>query len=163
MTMTTRTLNSWEANYLIGLLEAQEQNLFTSELITKLRCAQEMAVTFYDGELTPPAGFSSRRSDPETSKKAGNSVAFRAGSQKHSLLQQYLAASDGLTDEEAGIASGLAFRNKCCYWKRCSELRQAGLIAVTGETRLSSAEENQQVCVITDKGRSLFLKTFANA
>ena len=97
----------------------------------------------------------SRSTDPETSKTATASLTVRAGSQRHRLLQTYAAALSGLTDEEAGNASGLAQLPKCCYWKRCSELRQAGYIAPTGDTRLSSAEERQQVCRITDTGRQL--------
>jgi hypothetical protein len=58
-----------------------------------------------------------------------------------------------MTDEEAGLASGLALKPKCCYWKRCSELRAMGLIIPTGETRLSSAGSAMQVCEITQEGK----------
>lgn len=153
--MTTSTLNSWEANYLAELLEAQEQTLFTAELLVKLRCAESMARHYYDGTMTAPANMNARNSDPKTSKAAGASVVMRAGSQKHTLLCVYFLALNGLTDEEAGQTSGLAYKNKCCYWKRCSELRQAGLIAPTGETRLSSASEHQQVCAITEAGKRI--------
>lgn len=67
------------------------------------------------------------------------------------LLAEY-AHRDGLTDEEAGLFSGLAQRPKCCYWKRCSELRASGFIVPTGETRISSAGSAMQVCAITPEG-----------
>jgi len=68
-------------------------------------------------------------------------------------LSRYAVAD--MTDEEAGHASGLALLPKCCYWKRCSELRQAGYIATTGEVRPSSANVDQQVCSITEAGRDV--------
>jgi hypothetical protein len=67
------------------------------------------------------------------------------------LLSLYEYAD--LTDEQAGNLSGLAQRPKCCYWKRCSELRAKGYIVATGETRISSAGSAMQVCAITAEGR----------
>jgi hypothetical protein len=100
-----------------------------------------------------------RATDPKTSKLASQSVAFRSGSQKAKLLAVYAEASDeGLTDEQAGVSSGLAKMPKCCYWKRCSELRQAGLIEVNGKMRRSSVGEQQQVCIITSAGLELLNK-----
>ena len=100
-----------------------------------------------------------RRSDPETPKSAGKSAKIRAGTQRHALLLAYLIESEleefptrGLTDEEAGNISRLSLKPKCCYWKRCSELREMGLIAPNGEQRHSSANEKQMVCIITSKG-----------
>jgi hypothetical protein len=93
-----------------------------------------------------------RNTDPETSVKGAQDVKPRRGSQAMLLLAEY-AHRDGLTDEEAGLFSGLLSRPKCCYWKRCSELRSKGLIIPTGETRLSSAGSAMQVCAITAEGR----------
>ena len=92
-----------------------------------------------------------RNTDPETSVKGAQDVKPRRGSQAMLLLAEY-AHRDGLTDEEAGLFSGLLSRPKCCYWKRCSELRAKGLIIPTGETRLSSAGSAMQVCAITAEG-----------
>lgn len=92
-----------------------------------------------------------RSADPITSVKAGGDVKPRRTSQAMLLLAEYLYG--GLTDEEAGMASGLALKPKCCYWKRCSELRAEGFIIPTGETRLSSAGSAMQVCEITEEGR----------
>ena len=106
-------------------------------------------------ELQP--GSQARASDPSTSRKAAQNATVRAGSQRHTLLQQY-AHSEGLTDEQAGRMAGL-LRPGVCYWKRCSELRQAGYIKPTGETRVSLAGVVQQVCAITEAG----LDALANA
>ena len=94
-----------------------------------------------------------RSGDGHTSRSPLPSLAVRAGSQRHTLLRHYGAAPYGLTDEQAGQVSGLAELPRCCYWKRCSELRQAGYIASTGITRASTAGEAQQVCAITEAGR----------
>jgi hypothetical protein len=91
-----------------------------------------------------------RSADPITSVLGGGNVKPRRTSQAMLLLAEYLQG--GMTDEEAGMASGLALKPKCCYWKRCSELRAMGLIIPTGETRLSSAGSAMQVCEITEEG-----------
>jgi hypothetical protein len=92
-----------------------------------------------------------RRDDSATSGGGAKAMTVRAGSQRAKLLTAYYMYDD-LTDEEAGKASGLSAMPKCCYWKRCSELRQAGYIATTGDTRVSTAGVDQQVCAITDEG-----------
>jgi hypothetical protein len=91
-----------------------------------------------------------RSADPITSVLGAGEVKPRRRSQAMLLLAEYLQR--GMTDEEAGMASGLALKPKCCYWKRCSELRAMGLIIPTGETRLSSAGSAMQVCEITQEG-----------
>lgn len=94
-----------------------------------------------------------RRKDGATSGAGAKAMTVRAGSQRAKLLAQY--GQDSMTDEEAGHASGLALLPKCCYWKRCSELRQAGYIATTGVMRISSAGVEQHVCAITQAGHDL--------
>lgn len=91
-----------------------------------------------------------RRNNGATSGAGAKAITVRAGTQRAQLLKMYLNYE--LTDEEAGRMSGLADMPNCCYWKRCSELRQAGYIEPTGETRLSSAGVPQQVCRITAEG-----------
>lgn len=93
-----------------------------------------------------------RDTDPDTSRAGTRTLGVRAGSQRHTLLAVYAGTLFGFTDEEAGTTSGLARLPRCCYWKRCSELRQAGYIEPTGDTRLSTAGEAQQVCRITEAG-----------
>jgi hypothetical protein len=94
-----------------------------------------------------------RTDNGATSKAGAKSLRVRAGSQRALLLSRYEV--DSMTDEEAGHASGLAMLPKCCYWKRCSELRQAGYIATTGVMRRSSAGVDQHVCAITEAGHDL--------
>lgn len=97
-----------------------------------------------------------RANDGATSTGGAKAMTVRAGSQRAKLLAVYYSDMY-LTDEEAGKISGLLALPKCCYWKRCSELRQAGYIRPTGKTRVSSAGVEQQVCEITDDGtRVLF-------
>lgn len=82
-----------------------------------------------------------RRTDPETSKAAARSVDGSA--MREALAEAYRAAgADGLTDEEAGIRTGLEGA-----WKRCSELRRDNLIAPTGRTRIGSSGRAARVCI----------------
>lgn len=99
-----------------------------------------------------------RRTDPVTSLKSArdNKSKVSWGSQRHKILVCY-SMNSNLTDEEAGKESGLIANRSCCYWKRCSELRQMGLIAATGDTRFSDAGKEQSVSEITAKGLSLLL------
>lgn len=105
--------------------------------------------------------FDFRTDDPWTSRQGAEDVAIRKGSQQAILLRTYAAQShwDGLTDEEAGERSGLARLPRCCYWKRCSELRRMGLIEDAGTSRPSSAGSPQRVFRISmfgmDKARGL--------
>jgi hypothetical protein len=94
-----------------------------------------------------------RMTDPATSRKAAENIKVRSGSQRHTLLVAY-GDHGSLTDEEAGEITGLR-RPGVCYWKRCSELRAAGYIEPTGQTRLSSVGEAQMVCRLTDLGRGV--------
>lgn len=88
-----------------------------------------------------------RDSDPITSHEGSDHIAPKRGTLRATLLDVYRAYPDGLTDEEAceraGIENG---------WKRCSELRNLGLIAPMG-TRLSSAGVKVRVCAITEFAR----------
>ena len=99
-----------------------------------------------------------RTTDPATSQRAAKRAALRAGSQCTLLLRQYAKAGDvGLAAWEAGDMSGLSSRQGCCYWRRCTDLRDMGFIADTDETRLSPAGERQGVRVITAAGWSALM------
>lgn len=90
-----------------------------------------------NGTLFDPDYRSGRTRNPDwiTSEMGAKSVAYRAGSQKRRLLDAYEAAYPAwLTDDEAAVAAGLPLTS--CYWKRCGELRQDGVIE-TGEARVS--------------------------
>jgi len=94
-----------------------------------------------------------RTTDPATSHKAARAVVIRAGSQRARLLVAYADAGDyGLTNDGAGVVTGLAEQPGCCYWKRCGELLAGGFIRATEDTRPSRAGEAQRVCVITRAG-----------
>jgi hypothetical protein len=97
-----------------------------------------------------------RSTDPATSRQGAQDVLPRRDSQQGQLLRVYGENRIyGLTDEQAGNLSGLAQKPKCCYWKRCSELRQKGLIEDTGNEALSSAGSSMMVCRLTAKGAEL--------
>jgi hypothetical protein len=97
-----------------------------------------------------------RSTDPVTSKQGAKDVLPRRDSQQGQLLRMYaLYPINGLTDEQAGEFSGLARKPKCCYWKRCSELRQKGLIEDTGNVAMSSAGSPMMICRLTVKGAEL--------
>lgn len=89
-----------------------------------------------------------RRRDYPTSNAGASDVSYRAGSQKARLLAAYQdAGSVGLTDEEACTAARISLLS--CYWKRCNELRQAGVITATGEQRRGRAGVERMVCRIS--------------
>ena len=97
-----------------------------------------------------------RSTDPATSRKGAQDVLPRRDSQQGQLLRVYgTHRINGLTDEQAGELSGLAQKPKCCYWKRCSELRQKGLIEDTGNEAMSSAGSPMMICRLTAKGAQL--------
>lgn len=116
-----------------------------------------------------------RTGDHATSVAGAHAVAFRAGSQSHRLLAGYEAAGNtkhiggddyGFTDEEAAEWAGLL---RSCYWKRCGELRQDGLIEVIPQpspdgvlTRIGSAGSPRIVCRITDEGRARLARLSAS-
>jgi hypothetical protein len=118
---------------------------------------------------TEPRPGRARGSDPQTSHNAGRSVARRAGSQQHRLLavyadaardltRGYVGSAGGLTDSEARAWARLPARS--CYWKRCSELRQDGLVEVLDGITRPDVEtgEARVVCRITDAGRAVLTR-----
>lgn len=95
-----------------------------------------------------------RVTDPDTSAQGAKDIKVRQGSQMWLLLEQYAYTRLGLTDEEAGKASGLAAKG-AGYWKRCSDLRTRGLIVDTGVRRAGTSGSLMQVCVLTAEGIKL--------
>jgi hypothetical protein len=93
-----------------------------------------------------------RNTDPPTSQEAAASRdnRIRWGSQRHKLLAAFAEASD-MTDEEAGKITGL-YAARACYWKRCGELRDLGLLHDTGRTRTSDCGHEVIVSIITPNG-----------
>jgi len=111
-------------------------------------------------EILPLFG-ASRKSDPKTSKAAGASI--RPSSQAGKLLEAFsdrlpLVHSGRLSDlamnaTEAKDAAGLS--DVSCYWKRVSELKQAGLIRpMDGVLRpCRRSGKLRESYIITDEGR----------
>ena len=103
-----------------------------------------------------------RSSDPSTSKAGARSVKLRAGTQKHRLLKAYTMATHGLTDQDAAYMADLL---SVGYWKRCSDLRNDGLIEPMRHadgslvTRPSRDGEAVMVCCITDLGMATLTAT----
>jgi hypothetical protein len=91
-----------------------------------------------------------RANDHETSTQAASDVSFRAGTQKAKLLLAF-ATGFTLTDEQAAIEAGLSLRS--CFWKRCGELREMGLIEFTGNTVMGSAGSSVGTSLVTPAGR----------
>jgi hypothetical protein len=89
------------------------------------------------------------RDDPRTSTEAAAANAVRRGSQRRLLLAAFASAEGGLTYDEAGAAAGVGGYNER---RRCSELRQLGLIAWHGTTRPGASGSSAMVCTITLAG-----------
>jgi hypothetical protein len=70
--------------------------------------------------------------------------------QRRRLFQTYVEANR--TDEEAMYAAGVPERS--CFWKRCGELRDAGLITWTNQYRESTIGGTQRECRLTADGRA---------
>lgn len=93
-----------------------------------------------------------RAQDTPTSRAGAAHVRLRLGSQQAQLLDVYAKHLNGLTDEEAGELSGLAAMPRCCYWKRCSELRHKGFIKDTGRVKQGTSGSYMMICELTDAG-----------
>jgi hypothetical protein len=140
--------------------DAFTPNLFDAlyaHVVKNHACAgPECQVCRMDAASRPePRDGRARHTDPATSHDGARSVTVRAGSQKARLLAQYRAdylvgGCNGLTDDEAAVDAGL---DRSCFWKRCSEMRDDGLIADAGITRPGPLHgEARMVCVITPAG-----------
>ena len=92
-----------------------------------------------DGQLEFDLGIgpAARSTDPDTSRLAASLIRASSRSQRVRLLEVYFRQfltgpnAHGLTADEAATRAGLIGRNSC-YWKRCSELAQTGMIEDTG-------------------------------
>lgn len=95
-----------------------------------------------------------KTTDPATSHSATNVGAIRKGTQRYLLLGAWaFYGEEGLTDEEAMIlADGVSPMSE--YAKRSSELRDAGLIIPTGETRPGASGTERMVSRITELGQA---------
>lgn len=94
----------------------------------------------------------SRSTDPATSHKA-EPHRVTARNARGKLLRAFAETSavDGLTDEQAAHRALVSPSSE--YAKRCSELREAGLIEPTGEERRGNSGQSRMVSRITEAGR----------
>lgn len=93
----------------------------------------------------------SRNTDPETSHAAAKKIVIKAGTQRAYLLKAFSLLPDATDEEAMEIAYPMVLRGSE-YSKRCSELREAGFIEPTGDTRIGSAGVDRIVSRITQKG-----------
>jgi hypothetical protein len=101
--------------------------------------------------------------DPDTALSAATNKRsmIRWGSQRQILLEAFghadYSPNPGLTDEEAGIETGIA---RVADTRRCSELRAAGMIEPIGATRPTTLGARAMVCRITTRGRQALMQAF---
>ena len=97
----------------------------------------------------------SRATDPATSH-AAEPDRWRTGSQAIRLLQAFAALIDA-TDEEA-MEQAIGVSPLSEYAKRCSELREAGLIEPTIYTRPGYSGRERMVSTITEAGARVLVR-----
>lgn len=110
--------------------------------------------SLFDVELDVAHTIPARSSDPETSHAATAAITVRANTQRAYLLAAFVHYDHdlGLTDEEAcHRAPDVSLGSE--YAKRCSELREAGLIAPTGAVRRGASGMARIVSRVTPAGR----------
>jgi hypothetical protein len=112
------------------------------------------------GTIAPPAG-GARHTDPTTSHETASDYTLRVKwrSERHLLLSAFevAAAHDdgGINDDDA---ADLVYSREAVYIdsvesvRRCSELRKAGLIEITGVKRPKRSGRNGQCSRITRAG-----------
>lgn len=88
-----------------------------------------------------------RSTDPETSKAAAKTV---SPTNHLGLLLRAFHDHEHISDREAISVADL--RHTASPWKRCSELRSAGLIEVTGTTEDPTTHRMVQVHALTPAG-----------
>lgn len=122
---------------------------FTETLYACRACSQKFRMsrrTIFDA--VQPVQTAARNTDPDTSKMAAAIVTAKESSTRVRLLHAYGGGAT-ITDEQAAYRAGI---QKGCWWKRCSELRQMGLIADTGERYNGAAGTPRMACRITAAG-----------
>lgn len=124
--------------------------------------AQTVWDALHEGQFVARNGrvIPSRTTDPATSHQAAATITVKAGTQRAHLLEAFLLCDNqdwrrdrGMTDEEAMNLAYPKVLPESEYSKRCSELREAGLIEPTGVTRTGSSGHQRIVSRITEAGR----------
>lgn len=96
-----------------------------------------------------------RHTDPETSYKGFEEVKLRATGQRYKLLQAY-AKGGKMIPDEAVVLTDISHRAN--YWHRVGDLRDIGLVQLTGrERRGKIGGGDQREYMITRRGRTYLL------
>ena len=105
-----------------------------------------------------------RTTDPETSKAAARGITADNARGKIALAYYRDAKLYGGSGLSAAAATRVAkLEHLAAPWKRASELKQAGIIAATGETIKGTRGQRQDVLAITDYGVSEVERVFPDA
>ena len=94
-----------------------------------------------------------RATDPLTSKIAAAMREAPRSNHRVKLLEVFSQSATPLSDREAFRFTDLPEHS--CWWKRCSELRQAGLIKAVGIKICTETKTPVRLCRVTDHGRIL--------
>jgi hypothetical protein len=93
-----------------------------------------------------------RNTDPGTSHAATTYISIKANTQRAKLLAAFATKVDATDEEAMEAAEGVSPMSE--FAKRCSELRAAGLIEMTGEVRSGQSGVDRIVSRITDAGHA---------
>lgn len=105
-----------------------------------------------------------RTTDPATSKAAARAITADNARGKIALAYYRDAKLYGGSGLSAAAATRVAkLEHLAAPWKRASELKQAGIIAATGETIKGTRGQRQDVLAITDYGVSEVERVFPDA
>lgn len=108
--------------------------------------------TLFDAPATRGA---SRQSDPATSREAARSVSGTVLRDQQALVLSAVGyAATAYEVWERLSARGHRVKENVCS-KRLGELRELGMVRLTGMTRPGSSSRPQQVFALTDEGRSV--------
>lgn len=91
-----------------------------------------------------------RTTDPATSHAAAARLGPRAGTQRRTVLGVYVEG-EALTDAQAAARAGL-LGTRASWWKRCSELREGGYLAVVGLATDPTTGQTVQTSALTARG-----------
>jgi hypothetical protein len=104
-----------------------------------------------------------RLTDPYCSHLGAAAVFGRSGNQRRKLFQSYMDLG-ALTDYDAAAWAGMLGGPRTpCYWKRCGELRDRGVIQFNGRRQLTTGSDVPRgVSELTPLGVKLWAHIQAN-
>lgn len=98
-----------------------------------------------------------RADDPPCSKLGALKVFGRTGNQRAKLFEAFVRADPlPLTDYDAAWLADM-LRGTTCYWKRCGELRERGVLRFNGRSQLTDGSDVPRgLSEVTPLGRKLW-------